>query len=106
MSFDLAPSCLNGSPTPIKVLKGWQVGKSFDSQACPIFDLPHFRILQVVEILLSLTSILHRGRDGCSARTAAANWMGKSRLAALRQGLIDEHTNSQASGIIWPHVAT
>ena len=29
-------------------------------------------------------------------RTAAANWMGKSRLAALKQALIDEHTNSQA----------
>eukprot|EP00434_Breviolum_minutum_P011502 symbB.v1.2.010141.t1/scaffold618.1/size180184/18 len=31
-------------------------------------------------------------------KTAAPNWMGKSRLAALRQGLIDEHTNSQAEG--------
>lgn len=30
---------------PQAVLKGRQVGKSFDSQACPIFDLPHFRIL-------------------------------------------------------------
>lgn len=31
-------------------------------------------------------------------KTAAANWKGKSRLAALRQALIDEHTNSQAEG--------
>lgn len=31
-------------------------------------------------------------------KTAAANWMGKSRLAALKQALIDEHTNSQAEG--------
>ncbi|CAJ1356808.1 unnamed protein product [Effrenium voratum] len=31
-------------------------------------------------------------------KTAAANWKGKSRLAALKQSLIDDHTNSTAEG--------
>lgn len=54
--------------------------------------------------LLVLENLRHR-RAGLrlldikvGEKTAAANWKGKSRLAALRQGLIDEHTNSQAEG--------